>query len=103
MVKEVERMEKLKFATLGTLIVMCKKHQIIDNGLMEVLGFIKTRRNYLTHSLFPLFNGEIEETLLPKENLEPEDADFHYSKCVEDLIGNMEFVIDELSAVKSDV
>jgi hypothetical protein len=101
-VKKVERPEKLKVATLGKLIGMCEKHQLIDDCLMEVLGFITTRRNYLTHSLFPLFNGEIEETLLPKENLEPEDADFHFSKCVEDLISDMEFVISELSTVKSD-
>jgi hypothetical protein len=34
--------------------------------------------------------------------LEPEDADFHFSKCIEDLISDMAFVIGELSTVKSD-
>jgi hypothetical protein len=88
--------QNLEYATLGKLVSLCKSNQLIDDGVLEALDFIKTRRNYLTHSLFPLFNEEVDITLLPRDNLEPEDAEYYFSKCVSELIEDMNFVIDTL-------
>lgn len=88
--------KNLEYATLGKLVSLCKSNQLIEDDMLEVLDFIKTRRNYLTHSLFPLFNEEVDVTLLPRDNLEPEDAEYYFSNCVSELIENMNFVIDTL-------
>jgi hypothetical protein len=89
--------QNLEYATLGKLVGLCKSNKLIEGDILEVLDFIKTRRNYLTHSLFPLFNEEVDVTLLPRDNLVPEDAEFYFSNCVSELIENMNFAIDTLS------
>ncbi len=77
---------KLDKAMLGQLVNTFKKYNLMAGELNEVLSFIKERRNYLTHNLYPLFNDEIDVSLLPKENLEPEDAEYYFPRCVEDLL-----------------
>ena len=87
----------LKRAMLGQLIRSCKEHELVTDELNEVLEFILVRRNYLTHNLYPLFNDEIEYTLLPKDNLDSDDAEYYFPKCVEDLIAHIEFAIDYMN------
>lgn len=84
-------------AMLGQLVGSCKEHELVTDELNEVLAFILLRRNYLTHNLYPLFNDEIENSLLPKDNLHSGDAEYYFPKCVEDLIADVEFAIDYVS------
>ena len=86
----------LSSATLVQLCSICKNDQILDDEILEVLDFIKVRLDYFTHRLFPLCNGEIEETILPKENLEPEDAEHYFTECVEILISHVQLVLDDM-------
>ncbi len=87
----------LRRAMLGQLVGSCKKHELVTDELSEVLAFILVRRNYLTHNLYPLFNDEIEYTLLPKDNLDSDDAEYYFPKCVEELIAHIEFAIDYIN------
>lgn len=80
--------------TLGQLVSTIKTHKLLTDELNESLLFILDRRNYLTHNLYPLFNEEIEVSLLPRENLSPEDAEYYFTNCVEDLLSYIEFAID---------
>lgn len=88
----------LSKATLGQLKGFCEKENILSMDLINPLQHILLRRNYLTHNLYSLFNDEIEVTLLPKEKLEPEDANHYFPQCVEDLISDIEFCIEELNS-----
>ena len=87
-------------ATLGILKKICEDNKLIDDGVIEDLIFIHTRRNYLIHRLFPLFNGEIDETLLPKDNLSELDAEYYFPECVEILIDRIQYVLLDLSMQK---
>jgi len=64
------------------------------------LSFILVRRNYLSHNLDPLFNEELEVSLLPRENLLPDDAVFYFLKCVGDLLSHIEFVLNYIEKRK---
>lgn len=87
----------LRRAMLGQLVSSCKEHELVTNELSEILEFILVRRNYLTHNLYPLFNDEIEYTLLPKDNLHSDDAEYYFPKCVEELIAHIEYAIDYIN------
>ncbi|OXX63334.1 hypothetical protein [Vibrio sp. V15_P4S5T153] len=87
----------LSRAMLGQLVGSCKEHELVTDELREILEFILVRRNYLTHNLYPLFNDEIEYTLLPKDNLHPDDAEYYFPKCVEELIAHIEYAIDYIN------
>lgn len=102
-VNEAYSAKNLTFATLGKLISTCKTDKLLDDEILEVLDFIKVRRNYLTHSLFPLFNEEIDVTLLPRDNLVSEDAEFYFSNCVAELIENMNFVQQLITKEKNTI
>lgn len=84
-------------ATLGQLINTFKKYNLMAGELNEVLSFIVERRNYLTHNLYPIFNDEIDVSLLPKEKLEPEDAKYYFPRCVEDLLSYVKYSIDYIN------
>ncbi|ELA7017101.1 hypothetical protein ACEV75_23715 [Vibrio parahaemolyticus] len=82
---EVKTNFKLHKPTLGPLIGCCKEHQLVSKDVAMLLDYILERRNYVIHNLYPLFDGKIEPTLLPNENLEPEDAEYLFAKCVREL------------------
>jgi hypothetical protein len=92
--------KNLKKATLGVLKQICEDNKLIDDGVIEDLTFIHARRNYLIHTLFPLFNGEVDETLLPRENLSELDAEHYFPECVEILIDRIQCVLSDLSMPK---
>jgi hypothetical protein len=91
---------KFERATLGQLVGTFKDNGLATNELGEVLSFILVRRNYLTHNLYPLFNEELEVSLLPRENLLPDDAVFYFPKCVDDLLFHIEFVLNYIEKRK---
>jgi len=87
----------LEKCTLGNLIKISQENNLIPNEINGELSFTLRRRNYLTHNLYPLFNEEIDVSLLPRDNLYPEDADGYFTNCVHDLISDIEFIINHLN------
>jgi hypothetical protein len=83
--------------TLGALIKICQENNLVSNEINDALSFALSRRNYLTHNLYPLFNEEVGISLLPRENLSPEDAGGYFTRCVNDLISDIEFIITHLN------
>jgi hypothetical protein len=64
-----------KKATLGALVSLLKKHGLLSrNGQMH-FDDLTLKRNYLAHSLYDLFSNQIEESILPREELVDEDVD----------------------------
>src|SRR5688572_7141629 len=57
-----------KRATLGRLIELLRQSGLLRD-IRPALEMLKDQRNYLTHSLFELFAGMVEETLLPRSEL----------------------------------
>ncbi|MCK4624942.1 MAG: hypothetical protein KAV00_06505 [Phycisphaerae bacterium] len=65
---------KSKRLTLGQLVNLLKEHELLRQ-MQPSLEMLRDQRNYLVHSLFDLFAGLIEETLLPRADLL--DSDVH--------------------------
>jgi hypothetical protein len=66
--------EKIRKATLGTLIEYTRKHELLTK-IVPVLEILRDQRNYLTHNIYALFSGFIEETILPGSGLLDSDVD----------------------------
>lgn len=62
-------------STLGQLIKIGKKHNLIDKNLAIALEETCKQRNYITHNIYALFSELIEETMLERSNLL--DSDVH--------------------------
>lgn len=67
-------------ATLGWLVSALQKRGFLSNNGVAVLRDLKLQRNYLTHSLFELFDGRVPETILPRTELVPIDVDVFTEK-----------------------
>ncbi len=61
--------ENISRKTLGTLIEIGRKYNLIDNNLFISLDITCKQRNYLTHNIYSLFIDRIEETILEKSDL----------------------------------
>ena len=70
-------------ATLGALISALSKHRLLSTNGIQVLRDLKLQRNYLTHSLFDLFSGRIEETVLSRTELVPLDVEGFTEKALQ--------------------
>ena len=66
---------KYNRATLGTLIDLVDKNNLLDNNMRISLKVISSQRNYITHNIYALFIDLIDQTILEKENLL--DSDVH--------------------------
>ncbi|MCO6498860.1 MAG: hypothetical protein J5I47_00600 [Vicingus serpentipes] len=64
-----------KRATLGTLIDLTEKNDLLDKNMISVLRDISIQRNYITHNIYALFIDLIDETILEKNDLL--DSDVH--------------------------
>ncbi|QPJ61523.1 MAG: hypothetical protein G3M70_06315 [Candidatus Nitronauta litoralis] len=86
-------------ATLGNLVNILKKNKHLSkNGEMHFAD-LKMQRNYLSHSLYDLFNDNIEETILPRENLVPEDVQVFAEKVsgtAKNFLGITKIIINEI-------
>lgn len=61
-------------ATLGSLVKKLKDADLLtENGKIHFDDITK-KRNYLAHNLYGLFSKELEETILPREQLVSIDA-----------------------------
>lgn len=93
---DLDKKTSIKRATFGYLVKLCTDNNLIHKDLHSPFSFVVDRRNYLTHNLYPLFNEEIDISYLPRENLSIDDADGYFSRCVTDLISDVNFLISQL-------
>ena len=61
--------ENISRFTLGQLIKIGKKNNLLDRNLTVALEQICMQRNYLTHNIYALFIELIDETVLERSNL----------------------------------
>ncbi|GAA5172846.1 hypothetical protein [Viridibacterium curvum] len=61
-------------ATLGGLVKKLKDADLLTENGKSHFDDITKKRNYLAHNLYGLFSKELEETILPRENLVSIDA-----------------------------
>jgi hypothetical protein len=67
--------DKLVGATLGKLITIGKKYNLLEKNLAFALDLTCKQRNYLTHNIYALLTNLVEETILEGSNLL--DSDVH--------------------------
>jgi len=72
-----------KKTTLGNLIKHLRENDLLTNNGEIHLGQINIQRNYLVHNLYASFINEIEDALLPVENLVPMDVEVYTEKARE--------------------
>ncbi|MFZ2168317.1 MAG: hypothetical protein WAW61_01635 [Methylococcaceae bacterium] len=65
---------KDKRATLGKLLGVMKKEGTLKQ-MQPAIAMLKDQRNYLTHNIYGLFSGLIEESILPQSDLLDSDVD----------------------------
>jgi hypothetical protein len=89
-----------KRATLGRLLDLLRQAGLFKD-MQPALEMLKDQRNYLTHTLFELFAGMVEETLLPRSKLIDSDVDMFAEKAWQlerNLTGLAEIVSSERHA-----
>ncbi len=84
--------EKTKKANLGKIIIIAKKHKLLEK-MVPVLETIKDQRNYLTHNIYALFSGLVEETILPRSELLDSDV-WSYTERAWELKENLNGIAD---------
>lgn len=67
--------EKVEGLPLGALVKAAKKYSLLEPDVLSALDDLCWQRNYLTHNIYALFIGLIEETSLERSNLL--DSDVH--------------------------
>jgi hypothetical protein len=68
-------------ATLGSLIDMAKKNNLLDKNIINALSLIAKQRNYITHNIYALFTDLIDETILEKSNLLDSDVHLYFERA----------------------
>ncbi|HLA86771.1 MAG TPA: hypothetical protein VJL10_01995, partial [Anaerolineales bacterium] len=61
--------------------------------MVPVLETIKDQRNYLTHNIYALFSGLVEETILPRSELLDSDV-WSYTERAWELKENLNGIAD---------
>lgn len=69
-----------KRATLGQILGLMKQYELLKK-MQPALELLRDQRNYLTHSIYALFSGLIEETILPRSDLLDSDVDTFTEKA----------------------
>lgn len=88
--------EKVNEATLGWLIKVGKKNNLLDKNLVQSLELVLKQRNYFTHNIYALFTELIDVTILERENLIDTDI-ITYTNYAWQLNDNLESLADLIS------
>jgi hypothetical protein len=80
-------------ATLGTLIKKAEESNLLDQNEIQAFKLLSKQRNYLTHNIYALFNGQIDETILERQNLLDSDV-YLYQERAWQLKENIEDITD---------
>lgn len=87
---------KFNKKTLGGLISVGKKNNLLDKNLTISLELICKQRNYFTHNIYALFIELIDETILEKQSLIDTDV-VTYSDYAWQLRDNLNGLADLIS------
>jgi hypothetical protein len=82
-------------ATLGQLIAGMKAARLQEN-MLPALAMILKQRNYLSHNIYRLFAGSIEETILPRSQLLDSDIDCFTERAWQ-LADNLDVLADSIT------
>lgn len=91
-------------AGLGHLIAELERNRMLSENGVQVLRTLKMQRNYLTHSLFDLFSARVDETVLPRDDLVPEDVSMFAEKAwqlEQNLKGLTQIVEESISKIRN--
>jgi hypothetical protein len=88
--------EKVNESTLGWLIKVGKKNNLLDKNLIQSLELVLKQRNYFTHNIYALFTELIDVTILERNNLIDTDV-VTYSNYAWQLSDNLESLADLVS------
>lgn len=73
--------ENIEKATLGKLISLANKYNLLNKNEKVQFEVINNQRNYLMHNLYSLFSDLIEETILQKKELLDSDVSLYIEKA----------------------
>ena len=85
---------------LGALVKAAQKHNVLEPNVLSALDDLCWQRNYLTHNIYALFIGLIEETRLERSNLLDSDVHTYTERAWQlrvNLVGLAEIVAENLS------
>ena len=82
-------------ATLGQLIAGMNAARLQEN-MLPALAMILKQRNYLSHNIYRLFAGSIEETILPRSQLLDSDIDCFTERAWQ-LADNLDVLADSIT------
>ncbi len=85
-----------KRATLGTLVNLAEKNNLLNKNIINVLKEISKQRNYITHNIYALFTDLLSETVLEKNNLLDSDVILYIERAWQ-LKKNIEGLSDIIS------
>lgn len=87
-----------KMFSLGKLIHIAHKNQLLSDNDFEIFKLLKNQRNYLTHNLYALFNNSIDESILvARENLLDSDI-LYYTETVWEVKENLNNLADVIKS-----
>lgn len=72
---------KYERATMGTLIKLAEKKNVLDKNMIMALKESSDLRNYITHNIYALFMDHVDETILEKENLIDSDVELYIERA----------------------
>lgn len=81
-------------ATLGTLINLAVKNDLLEDNLRITLDIISKQRNYITHNIYGLFIDLKDETILEKNGLLDSDVLLYIERACQ-----LREDLDELSEI----
>jgi len=93
--------DPMRQATLGKLINIARNNDILGK-MIPALEVLKNQRNYLTHNIYALFSGLVEETILQKDGLLDSDIDV-FSERAWQLADNLNGLADAVIKYQSEI
>ena len=90
---------KVEGLPLGALVKAARKHKALEENVLSALDDLCWQRNYLTHNIYALFIGLIEETRLERSNLLDSDVHTYTERAWqlrENLVGLADIVANKL-------
>ena len=87
--------QKVDGQPLGVLVRLARKHLALSASILSAVDDLCSQRNYLTHNIYALFIGLIEETRLERSNLIDTDVETYIERAWqlrENLVGLAEVV-----------
>jgi hypothetical protein len=91
-----------KRATLGTLIDLAEKNNLLDKNIIIALRETAKQRNYITHNIYALFVDLIDETIMEKSSLLDSDVQLYFDRAwqLKENLGHLADIIKEKNLIE---